>query len=359
MPRKKKPRIARLDQVRISRDGEDAIIEFLDTGIATTHLTIGPQVQQMTDDEILLLFNQTIAAQIRNRDELGEYVAVEVPSGSPQVEPFPGTMTDWVPRGGVLRCVIDDGGGEDGSLPVIHVDDQEFDWEEFGRLSAPTPAGECESCLSPTTNWIARRGLLSGNRTTSRQGTKPMSLEKVQIPSERPIYPTPAGLVTTVDGDGNPNIITLGEIYNLSIRKPVIVGLGIAPNATRTGFFASVASSSSTSRPRRCWTRYWRAARSRGRDVRDKFAMAGLTPLPAQRVKPPLIAECPVNLECRLLDDPEPIGDHDLFKGEVLVEHVDADLIDEKGDLRVERLDMLIFARWTFWTVGKQIGIRG
>jgi hypothetical protein len=134
MPRKKKPRIARLDQVRISRDGEDAIIEFLDTGIATTHLTIGPQVQQMTDDEILLLFNQTIAAQIRNRDELGEYVAVEVPSGSPQVERFAGTMTDWVPRGGVLRCVIDDGGGDDGSLPVIHVDEHEFDWEEFGRL---------------------------------------------------------------------------------------------------------------------------------------------------------------------------------------------------------------------------------
>ena len=87
--------------------------------------------------------------------------------------------------------------------------------------------------------------------------------------------------------------------------------------------------------------------------------MAGLTPLPAQRVKPPLIAECPVNLECRLLDDPEPIGDHDLFKGEVLVEHVDADLIDEEGNLRTERLDMLVFARWTFWTVGKQIGVRG
>jgi hypothetical protein len=84
-----------------------------------------------------------------------------------------------------------------------------------------------------------------------------------------------------------------------------------------------------------------------------------VTPLPAQSVKPPLIAECPVNLECRLLDDPEPIGDHDLFKGEVLVEYVDAELIDEQGDLRTERLDMLIFARWTFWTAGKQIGVRG
>ena len=62
MPRKR-PRIARLDQVRTSRDGEDAIIEFQDTGSAASHLRIGPQVHQLTDAEILLVYNQTIAAQ--------------------------------------------------------------------------------------------------------------------------------------------------------------------------------------------------------------------------------------------------------------------------------------------------------
>ncbi len=134
MSRKKRPRIGRLDQVRISRHGEEAVVEFLDPAVATTHLRIGPQVQQMTDEEILLLFNRTLAAQIRNRDELGEYAAVEVPVGSPQVERFAGTTTDWVPRGGVLRCVIEDGGGEDGTLPVVHIDDQEFSWDEFGGM---------------------------------------------------------------------------------------------------------------------------------------------------------------------------------------------------------------------------------
>jgi hypothetical protein len=134
MPRKKKPRIARPDQVRISREGEDAIIEFLDPEVATTHLRIGPQVQDMTDEDVLLVFNQVIAAQIRNRDELGEYVAVEIPIGSPQVEHQPETVNEWVPRGAVLRCVIEDGGGEDGDLPIIHVDDREFDCEEFGRM---------------------------------------------------------------------------------------------------------------------------------------------------------------------------------------------------------------------------------
>ena len=38
-----------------------------------------------------------------------------------------------------------------------------------------------------------------------------------------------------------------------------------------------------------------------GRKV-DKFARFGLTPLPASRVKAPLVAECYANLECRLED---------------------------------------------------------
>jgi flavin reductase (DIM6/NTAB) family NADH-FMN oxidoreductase RutF len=183
-----------------------------------------------------------------------------------------------------------------------------------------------------------------------------MSREKVQISSERPIYPTPAGLVTSVDAAGNPNIITLGEIYNLSIRQPVIVGLGIAPARYShqlicecREFVVNLPRASMLDQVLAC-------GRVSGRQHLDKFALAGLTPLPALRVRPPLIAECPINLECRLLGDPQTIGDHDLFQGEVLVEHVDADLLDESGALRTAELDMLIFARWTFWTAGKRLG---
>ena len=131
---KKRPRIARLDQVRISRDGEDAIIEFRDPTIATTQLKIGPQVHGMTDEEVLLAFNQTVVAGMRHRDELGDYVAIEIPVGNPQLDSHPETANRWSPRGGALRCLIEDAGGEDGSLPVITVDDREFTWDEFGRM---------------------------------------------------------------------------------------------------------------------------------------------------------------------------------------------------------------------------------
>lgn len=132
--RKKKPRIATLEQVRISRDSETATIEFRDGETRTTCLEIGPQIDQLTDEEILLVFNQCIAAQIRNGDERGEYIAIEIPAGSPQVEHYADSINQWSPRGAVLRCIIEDGGGEDGSLPTIFVDDQEFSWDEFGRM---------------------------------------------------------------------------------------------------------------------------------------------------------------------------------------------------------------------------------
>ncbi len=53
-----------------------------------------------------------------------------------------------------------------------------------------------------------------------------------------------------------------------------------------------------------------------GRDV-NKFMKFGLTPLPAARVTPPLIAECFANLECRVADT-RLVNTYNLFILEVL-----------------------------------------
>ena len=53
-----------------------------------------------------------------------------------------------------------------------------------------------------------------------------------------------------------------------------------------------------------------------GRDV-DKFKRFGLTPVPAERVAPPLVAECFANLECRVVDT-HLVNKFNLFVLEVL-----------------------------------------
>ena len=61
----------------------------------------------------------------------------------------------------------------------------------------------------------------------------------------------------------------------------------------------------------------------------DKFKKLGLTPVPTERVWPPVIAECIASLEC-LISRFIPEGDHDLLVCEVLRAHADAERFNGK-----------------------------
>ncbi len=126
----RKPQRASLDEVKISRDGDAAVIEFADPSVSTTHFKIGPQVRQMSDQAILALFNDMIAARAQLAAEY-DNIAIEIPPGRPQIA-YSERSDQWVPRGGLLRCFIDDG-GPDGEAK-IHIDDHELSLREFGRL---------------------------------------------------------------------------------------------------------------------------------------------------------------------------------------------------------------------------------
>jgi flavin reductase (DIM6/NTAB) family NADH-FMN oxidoreductase RutF len=178
-------------------------------------------------------------------------------------------------------------------------------------------------------------------------------MTKVQIKPHRPVYPTPAGLITSVDADGKPNIITLGEVFNISITRPVILGIAIR-KATYSHGLISQCGEYVVNLPTQAITeQVWTIGRVSGRSV-DKFAETGLTPIPATMVTPPLIAECPVNIECKVIGIQE-IGDHDLFLGEALTQHVDADLVDERGKIRIDSLNGFAFVLGEFWTLGEKI----
>jgi hypothetical protein len=130
MMRKKKPIPAVIDQVRITRDGNDAIIEYADPTISDTRLAIGPQIKKMTDRDIVDVFNGVMAAQAKLLADWDRTVA-EVPPGRPQIE-YHRESDQWIPRGEVLRCIVDDGGPE-GEV-TIHIDDKEFSPAEFAQL---------------------------------------------------------------------------------------------------------------------------------------------------------------------------------------------------------------------------------
>ena len=125
--RPKKPTHVLIDQVRISREGNDAIIDHADANLSGACIA---GIATMTDGEIVEIYNQILDSQWALL-EAWDKTVVEEPPGEKQID-YHEDSDQWVPRGDALRCIIDDG-GPDGEV-TIHIDDQELSLAEFGRL---------------------------------------------------------------------------------------------------------------------------------------------------------------------------------------------------------------------------------
>ncbi len=176
--------------------------------------------------------------------------------------------------------------------------------------------------------------------------------------ASRPVNPSPAALITSIDENGKPNIIALAEVFNISIRQPVIAGIAIRPAtyshsliSKNREYVINLTTISIAEKVDQCGS-------VTGRNGLNKFKEFGLTALPATYVKPPLIKECPVNIECRVTGI-QRIGDHDLFLGEVIGVHADEDKLDLTGKLLLDQLDLLIYLSGSYWSLGKKIGDLG
>jgi flavin reductase (DIM6/NTAB) family NADH-FMN oxidoreductase RutF len=159
--------------------------------------------------------------------------------------------------------------------------------------------------------------------------------------------PSSVVLVTCVDEEGNPNIITLGMFMNVSI-EPLMVCIGVAPERyshdlimDQGEFAVNVPTTEIIDEMHQCGV-------TSGRDC-DKFAATGLTPIPAQRIRSPLIKECYGHLECRVVQV-HTCGDHTLFVGEVVAASVDEDVLED-GRLVLTKAKPVIQKNWSYHTV--------
>jgi len=87
----------------------------------------------------------------------------------------------------------------------------------------------------------------------------------------------------------------------------------------------------------------------------DKFAATGLHKEEAQAVSCPIIAECPLALECKVTDV-LPQGTHDLFLADVVAVDVDDSIVDENGKLMLDRAGLAAFAHGEYFALGEKIG---
>lgn len=146
------------------------------------------------------------------------------------------------------------------------------------------------------------------------------------------LYPVPVVLITT--GAEKPNVMTLNRIASCSAEPPRL-SISVRPQryshalikATRE-FVVNIPAPE-----QQVLSDYLGVVSGR---VEDKLAIAGLELAPSMTVKTPLLAECPVNIEC-VVEYELALGSHTMFIGLVQAVHADETLLDECGDVDFAR----------------------
>jgi flavin reductase (DIM6/NTAB) family NADH-FMN oxidoreductase RutF len=169
------------------------------------------------------------------------------------------------------------------------------------------------------------------------------------------LAPVPVVLVTAGEGEAA-NMVTIGWVGMVNSTPPM-VGVAVRPSR-HTYKLLCAAREFVVNVPRAAdVAKVDTAGVVSGEQVR-KFADIGFTPVGASRVKAPLIAECPVNLECRLRHQLS-LGSHDLFIGEIVACHFDEDVLDARGRFQPSAEVGLTLHGYEYWSLGQKLGDYG
>ena len=142
------------------------------------------------------------------------------------------------------------------------------------------------------------------------------------------LHPYNTSLVTCCDTEGQSNIIAIAWLIPVSVNPP-LVGMSIRPTRYSYPLIHATGEFVINVAPYEIAQQVLFCGRRSGHDV-DKFVATGLTPAPAQRVRPPIIKECIAHLECRVSRDVE-AGDHHMFIAEVLAAYARPGVLGDDG----------------------------
>jgi len=170
------------------------------------------------------------------------------------------------------------------------------------------------------------------------------------------LYPLPVFLVATYDAEGKPNVMAAawGGICG---SDPLSLTVSVRPERwthdallARKAFTVCIASEDMA-----VAADYVGIASGRRY---DKFPVAGFTPVRAEKVDAPYIAECPVILECSLSQTVS-LGVHTMMIGAILDVKADEDCLDASGMFpEISKVSPLIYDSGSrcYYNIGRSVG---
>ena len=167
------------------------------------------------------------------------------------------------------------------------------------------------------------------------------------------LYPVPAVMVSCGRENERPNIITVAWAGTVC-SDPAMVSVSIRPERysydiireTRE-FVINLVTKELVFATDYCGVKS-------GREI-DKYKELNLTPLASQKVKAPGIAESPVNIECRVVQELA-LGSHTMFVSEVVNVTVEDKYMEQSGKFELNSTGLVTYSHGEYFLLGEHLG---
>lgn len=179
---------------------------------------------------------------------------------------------------------------------------------------------------------------------------------KINLGPSDVLFPVPAALI--VSGiEPKPNVATVAWIGIVSSTPPT-VGISLRKDRYTLQLIREFGEFTVNIPPASLVKEVDFCGLANGRK-RDKLKTAGLTTMLGSRIRTPIIAECPYNVECKVVQETE-LGDWVLVLGEIVETGIDQDKIDpaNRAKIDIAKVDPLVYCAEVrqYWSIGNRIG---
>ena len=153
--------------------------------------------------------------------------------------------------------------------------------------------------------------------------------KKIRIKPNTTLYPVPVVLITC-GADGDFNVFSLNRISSCNAEPPMMA-ISIRP-ARASHDMIDHHGEFVVNIPYPAMELVSDFVGTTTIRETDKWVETGLARLEAVHVQPPLLSECPVNIECRVVQKLR-LPSHSLFVAEVIALHADEAVLNDHGEV--------------------------
>lgn len=161
---------------------------------------------------------------------------------------------------------------------------------------------------------------------------------KQQANMKSSLQPAPKVLVSCRGLNGEENVLAVAYCGNCSYAPPMVM-VGIVPTRysypliKESGCFV-------VNLVDKKYQETFDYLGSHSKRDEDKLAAMNVRLQDGQKVNAPILPDCPVNIECTVVDSIV-TGSHEMFIGKVEYVHADTDLLDSEGNIDYAKIDFI------------------